>query len=243
MNETLREIVYGHKGRLVHKFDHYIDIYEQYFSRYRNQAITILELGISHGGSLQIWKKYFGPQAKIYAIDINPDCKKLEEQQVNIYIGSQEDKKFLSEVIKEIPPPDIVIDDGGHTMIQQITTFDSIYDSVKENGIYLCEDTCTSYWYEYEGGLRRKGTFVEFSKNLIDYLYAWHIKSKKVRVNEFTRSTKAIHFYDSMVIFEKGEKKAPMHIQIGEKAIIHDEDPMASKRTFFHRVIKKIRGF
>jgi len=76
-SSTIREIFYDHTGNLIHKWDHYFDIYEKYFSKYRGQEINILEIGISHGGSLQLWKKYFGDKVHIYAVDINPECKKF----------------------------------------------------------------------------------------------------------------------------------------------------------------------
>src|ERR1019366_4166422 len=112
----------------------------------------------------------------------------------------------------------------------------------KENGIYLCEDTHTSYWYEYGGGLKRKGTFIEYSKELIDRLYTWHFKSNRLKVNDFTLNTNAIHFYDSMIFFEKKQRQRPLNVQIGEKTIEHNEDPMSHKRTLVHQIIKKLRN-
>ncbi|MDE3214022.1 MAG: class I SAM-dependent methyltransferase, partial [Bacteroidota bacterium] len=135
------------------------------------------------------------------------------------------------------------IDDGGHTMRQQLITFEILYPFLKDDGIYLCEDTHTSYWYEYGGALRRKGTFVEFSKKLVDSLYAWHFKSRRVPVDDFTRSTNAIHFYDSMVFFEKKKRMQPQTRQIGTPSVNHNVDPLASKRSLYHQVIKKIRSF
>jgi cephalosporin hydroxylase len=96
--------------------------------------LNILEIGISHGGSLQLWKKYFGDKVNIYAIDINPQCKKLEEERVQIFIGSQSDPRFLQEVLKELPEMDIIQDDGGHVMDQQIISFENLYLHVKEGG-------------------------------------------------------------------------------------------------------------
>lgn len=240
MAEKLREIFDQHTGRLIHKLSNYFDVYERYFSKYRDKELVLLEIGISHGGSLQMWRKYFGPKAKIYAIDINPECKKLEEEGIEIFIGSQEDPVFLEKVIKTIPTPDIIIDDGGHTMKQQIVSFEVLYRYVKENGIYLCEDTCTSYWYEYDGGLGRKGTFINFAKKLVDKLYAWHYR-KPEEIEYFTRHTHAIHFYDSMVVFEKMIHEQPQQLQQGEKAIAHNEDPQAGKRTLWHKIQKKIQ--
>src|SRR5690606_4997259 len=115
-------------GRLVHKLSHYFEIYERYFDKYRDKEVVILEIGISHGGSLQIWREYFGAKARIFAVDINPECKTLEEDNVSIFIGSQEDKGFLSDLMRKMPRPDIIIDDGGHTMRQQITAFEVLYD-------------------------------------------------------------------------------------------------------------------
>lgn len=242
MQRNLREIFENHTGRVVHKYDHYLEIYERYFSKYIDKEVVILEIGISHGGSLQIWKKYFGPKVRIYAIDINPECKKLEDENVKIFIGSQEDPEFLKQIVNQVPQPDIIIDDGGHTMKQQIVSFEILYPFLKNSGIYLCEDTCTSYWYEYDGGLKRKGTFIEYSKKLIDALYAGHINSKKFPVNDFTYQTSSIHFYDSIVIFEKISRQPAQHVMKGTDKIPHDEDPMASKRTLLHQIIKKLRS-
>src|SRR5688572_22252657 len=141
---NLRALFYNHEGKQIHKWDHYFDIYEKYFSKYIGQKINILEIGISHGGSLQLWKKYFGDKVHVYAIDINPQCKKLEEENITIFIGSQSDKQFLSEVRQQLPELDIILDDGGHTMIQQKVSFECLFLNVKEGGVYIIEDTHTS---------------------------------------------------------------------------------------------------
>jgi len=121
-------------GRLIHKYHHYFDIYERYFQKYRNKKVVILEIGIFQGGSLQMWKNYFGNKAEIYGIDINPKCKAFEEKNIKIFIGSQSDREFLREVKRQIPKVDILIDDGGHFMKQQIITLEEMYDHVKEDG-------------------------------------------------------------------------------------------------------------
>ena len=95
------------EGRLIHKWAHYFEIYDRHFARFRGREITILEIGVSHGGSLQMWKSYFGDKAQIYGVDINPQCKELEENNIKIFVGSQSDRRFLGEVRKAIPPVDI----------------------------------------------------------------------------------------------------------------------------------------
>src|SRR5450631_571956 len=96
-------------GRLIHKYRHYFEIYDRHFSRFRGTDVHVVEFGVSHGGSLQMWKRYFGPQAHIFGIDINPQCKKLEEEQIQIFIGDQDDRRFLQSLAEKIPRMDILI--------------------------------------------------------------------------------------------------------------------------------------
>lgn len=97
------ELFFNNKGNLIHKWHHYFEVYERHFNKYKGKDITFLEIGIYHGGSLQFWKSYFGPNSKIYAVDINPECKKLEQDNVKVFIGSQEDPTFWANVKNEFP--------------------------------------------------------------------------------------------------------------------------------------------
>lgn len=216
-NNPLADYFKKSQHNLLHKWHHYFDIYHEHFAKFRKKKVVILEFGVSHGGSLQMWKKYFGKHARIIGVDINPECKQLEEKQVEVYIGSQEDPKFLRSLMKKIGKVDIIIDDGGHTMKQQITTFEETYRFVKEGGIYLAEDLHTSYWSEFGGGLRKQGTFIEYVKMLIDQLHAWHSRDEEsLKVDDFTKTTPSIHFYDSIVVFVKSRVEEPGHQQIGK---------------------------
>ncbi len=188
---------------------HYFDIYDRHFSRFRGQKIIILEIGVFQGGSLQMWKDYFGEKAIIYGVDIDPRCKQFEEDNIHIFIGSQSDRNFLRDICKTIPPIDILIDDGGHTMKQQIVSFEELFSHVKDNGVYLCEDIHTSYWRRYGGGYKRKGTFVEYSKNFIDALNAYHSAEKRHKVTDFTKTVGSVHFYDSIIVIEKQIRDKP----------------------------------
>ena len=162
-----------------------------------------------------MWKEYFGGKAKIFGIDINPKCKELEEENIKIFIGSQSDRKFLRKVKKSIPKIDILIDDGGHTMKQQIVSYEELFSHIKDDGTYLCEDLHTSYWLKWGGGHKRTGTFIEYSKNFIDYLNAFHSEQKNLKVNSFTKSVDSIHYYDSIIVIEKRKVKEPFHEKTG----------------------------
>lgn len=196
---------------MVHKWVHYFDVYHTHFKRFRNTECIVLEIGVSMGGSLQMWKDYFGDKAKIYGLDINPNCKAFEEENIGIFIGSQSDREFLSELKTRIPKIDILIDDGGHRMAQQIISFEELFDHISDDGVYLCEDTHTSYWDEYGGGFRKPESFIEFSKTLIDKLNAWHIRDNILPVSEFTRNVGSLHYYDSIFVLEKKTRVGPWH--------------------------------
>lgn len=208
----LRELFESNDGNLIDKWDHYIDIYERYFERYIGKELVILEIGIFQGGSLGIWKKYFGDKVRIIGIDVNEDCLRFKEDGIDIFIGSQEDPAFLKELKSKIPMIDILIDDGGHTMKQQITTFQELFSHVKNDGLYICEDTHTSYWMAYGGSLRHPNSFIERSKDLIDSLSKWHYGIPDI----YSKSILGIHFYNSLVIFEKGTISEPKARQIGQ---------------------------
>jgi FkbM family methyltransferase len=215
----------NNKRNAIHKWIHYFDIYDFWFKKYRNRPIVILEIGIYQGGSLNMWRDYFGEEAKIFAIDINPLCKQFETVNTKIFIGSQEDKEFLKYVKSQVPKFDILIDDGGHTMNQQIVSFEELYEHIKDDGIYLCEDLHTSYWKEYGGGYKNSNSFIEYSKNFIDSINAWHSRDISLKVNEFTNSTYSLHYYDSILVIQKGLITKPFAEIKGEIIISLDNFP------------------
>lgn len=216
----LEHFFFEGEHKILDKWFHYFEAYDRFFSKYRGKDVTILEIGVFKGGSLQMWKHYFDAanhKVKVYGIDINPDCKALEEENIEIFIGSQEDREFLRSVKEQIGKIDILIDDGGHTMNQQITTFEELFDLVSDDGIYLCEDLHTSYMEAY-GGEYKGDTFIEYSKNLIDYLHAQYSESKEFLPNKYSEQIKAVTYYDSMIFIEKKKDTTKsISIQIGNK--------------------------
>jgi SAM-dependent methyltransferase len=193
----------NHEHRMIHKWMHYFEIYERHFHQFRGKDMSLVEFGVLHGGSLQMWKHYFGAQAKITGVDINPRCAQLAEERIDIMLGNQEDRESLRNLCRSKPKFDIIIDDGGHTMLQQKTTFEEMWGHLKDGGIYLCEDVLTSYWPAFGGGYRQPGNFIEYTKNMIDQLHAWHSPDPALQVNDFTRSAFSVHYYDSIVVIEK----------------------------------------
>ena len=230
-------------GRLIHKCMHYFEIYDRHFARFRGQPVNVLEFGVSQGGSLRMWKHYFGESARLFGVDINPNCKQFEEPGVRIFIGDQADRGFLRRLAQELPQIDILIDDGGHTMRQQIATFEELFPKIAAHGVYLCEDLHTSYWHRWGGGYRRRGSFIEYSKRWIDDLNAWHSREpRRFKVSDFTRSAHSLHYYDSVLVVEKRPMQPPIDQRIG-KALFPDYIPPPSGLVErLQRRIKKARG-
>lgn len=217
IDNPLEKYFRSNKKRLINKWMHYFDIYHRHFERFRGKPITVVEFGVSQGGSLQMWRSYFGRKARIYGVDIDPRCADLGGRRTKIFIGDQADREFLRSIAAEVGPIDVLIDDGGHRMRQQIATFEELYPHVKEDGVFLVEDMHTSYWKGFGGGYRRQGTFMEYAKGLTDQLNAWHSREDGFEVDDFTRTTKSMHFYDSIVVFEKGAVEKPHAEKTGRR--------------------------
>lgn len=208
----LHKYFLNNSGKLLHKWMHYFDIYERHLGRFRNTAPVMIEIGVSGGGSLAMWKDYLGLEAKIVGIDIDPACKAHESENIEVFIGSQDDQALIGQVLEKYPRPDVVLDDGSHMMPHMIRSFELLYDHVAPRGVYIVEDTHTCYWPEYEGGLKQLGSFMEFAKDRLDDINAAHSRNA-LPVSSFTRTTDAICCYDSMVVFERrpqGARLAPI---------------------------------
>lgn len=105
----------------------------------------ILEIGVHQGGSLRLLQSYF-PSANIYGLDLGYlEEYKQDGDNFNVLIGNQEDRDDLLNIINNIGDDlDLIIDDGGHTMRQQQTSFGFLFRHLKNGGVYILEDLCTS---------------------------------------------------------------------------------------------------
>jgi hypothetical protein len=182
------------------KHSSYFNVYDHLFTSYKNKKIIFVEIGVFDGGSLFMWRDFFGPKARIIGIDINPNVKIFEKYGFEILIGNQEDKEFWKEFKNKIGKIDILLDDGGHTYKQQIVTVESVIDNIKDGGIIVVEDTHTSYLKGYGSS---KFTFINYVKNLIDRINnRFHQLNKKFLENKFW----SIEIFESFVVFRINKK-------------------------------------
>jgi len=127
------------------KWSNYFEVYENVLSKFVGKKITLVEVGIGNGGSLFMWKKFLGKKAKIIGIELNPEAKKFEKYGFKIFAGDQSDPLFWRKFYKKNGKVDILIDDGGHTNLQQITTLMESIENINKDGAILIEDTHTSF--------------------------------------------------------------------------------------------------
>lgn len=210
------------RSRRLNKWHHYFNIYERHLSRFRGTECVLLEFGVFDGGSLVMWSEYLGPQARIIGVDIDPGTKRFDGIRPNVTVltGDQSDQSVLEGLARR-GPFDVVIDDGGHTARQQINTFNGIYASVADDGVYICEDTHTSYWQQFQDA-GPGVTMIEHAKRLIDEMHAIYksrhgnyfktplnLRDGELMASRFAASTFSIQFYDSIIVFEKRPRAEP----------------------------------
>lgn len=124
-------------------FHNYSRQYEHLFKEWRNKEITFLEIGVFQGESIKAWRECFSNAIKLVGIDINPECKKYEDIENNIYIeiGDATDSNFLNYLIHKHGTFDIILDDGSHKNSHVIQTFEYLFPVLNDKGLYVVEDT------------------------------------------------------------------------------------------------------
>lgn len=196
--------------RILLKMDHYLDVYDTTMAPWMGKSVSFLEIGVYKGGSLRMWRDFFAPNAKLTFLDIDPECRKLAIPGIEIRIGDQADPDFLQSVAAERGPFDIVVDDGGHKMNQQLTSFRSLWPKLKDGGLYIVEDVHTSYWPGFGGGLHAPSSFIEFTKSLVDLMHSWYTEDDEgFPLHPMASELGSITFHDSMVIISKRLKPEP----------------------------------
>ena len=183
---------------------------KKFFSRFVDKEITFVEVGVLGGGSLFMWREYFGKNARIIGIDNNPKAKIWEKHGFEIYIGDQSDPNFWDNFKKKIGPVDILLDDGGHTDIQQATTLYCFANNIKDNGVLVIEDTHTSYMQDFQNP--SKYSFINLTYTIVDSL---NYRSGTLKENNLILKLpiSEVRYFESFVVFEINRN----HINISQQ--------------------------
>ena len=196
----LSDVFYAHDGRPINKWTHYLHRYDQHFDRFRGSAVRMLEIGVFEGGSLELWRKYLGPDARIFGIDIDPACAGKVDDPNQVRIGSQDDPAFLESVVKEMGGVDLVLDDGSHRGHHIMTSFRTLFPLLSDGGLYVIEDMHDDF-AEFPG--TRRNQSLAFLKSLIDDMHSHYSGLAPLESSDVG----GIHLFDSIVFIEKQTSK------------------------------------
>ena len=197
------------------KWDNYFNIYSNILKKFVIKKIIFVEVGVGNGGSLFMWKKFFGKKARIIGIELNPEAKKLEKSGFEIFIGDQANPNFWKNFYKQVGKIDILLDDGGHKNIQQITTFMESIRYINNGGKIIVEDTHTSFMKKKGFKNPSKYSFINFCFHLIENMHRRNPMLEK-NLNYYSKKIKQINFHDSIVEIDITENKSLKYSQLLE---------------------------
>jgi hypothetical protein len=168
------------EGPGIWKWRHYFDIYDRHFAKFIAREVHIVEIGIYSGGSLGMWRHYFGDGARIYGVDIEEACRAYEA-----------DPRFWRRFLSEVPRIDIVVDDGGHQAYQQIATLKALLPPMAPGGVFLCEDVHHAHhdFHAFVDGFTRP------LSNVPGFL--------RTAPNTLQQHVSSVHRYPLVVVIEK----------------------------------------
>lgn len=172
-------------------------IYESFLAPIRHAPVVMLELGVKHGASVRMWEEYF-TSGRIYGVDINNGASRHSSDRIKVFEGGQADPATLQAVLSEAPRLNVVVDDGSHRYRDQYESLTQLWPHVVPGGVYIVEDTHTSYLAQYGMGFRQRPSTIELCKDLVDDIYQGLHKQTRT-----LPGVAAVHFFRDTVVIEK----------------------------------------
>lgn len=231
--QTLGQQYAEHSGKVSDKWAIYLVEYERIFGEYRDKPVTLLEIGVQNGGSLEIWSRFFTNAQKLVGCDINPDCARLvyEDPRIAVVVGDANSDAVQLIVLQYAPVFDVMLDDGSHRSSDIVKSFARYFPYLADGGVFVAEDLHCSYWAEYEGGLFDPFSSITFFKRLADIVNYEHWGIAKSRTDilrgfflkydfdideEVLTHIHSIEFINSMCVIRK---EAPQNNSLGSRFI------------------------
>ena len=236
--KTLSELYEHHAGKVSDKWELYLREYNSLFSPYRKRSISLLEIGIQNGGSLEIWSQFFLKAKQLVGCDINRDCSALtfSDPRISVVIGDACAEKTKNEITKKSRSFDLIIDDGSHRSSDIVQTFLMYFPLLRKGGVFVIEDLHCGYWQDYEGGLFKPDSAISFFKTLTDLVNREHWGISKTRTNlissfekKFNRAIDekslseihSIEFINSLCVVRK---ESQVNNELGKRVVVGKQD-------------------
>jgi hypothetical protein len=177
---SLRTLYLEHQGKVSDKWSLYLDVYERVLASWQDRPVTLVEVGIQNGGSLEIWPKYFVNGTAFIGCDVDPKCASLayDDARVSVIVAGINSEAASQKILTRAQSWDIFIDDGSHTSSDIIKTFCNYFRFLKLGGLYIVEDLHCSYWPRYGGGIVCASSSMNFFKLICDMLNHEHWKNE-----------------------------------------------------------------
>lgn len=229
----LSSLFYANQGNISDKWEQYLAVYEAELKPWHGKSVSLLEIGVQNGGSMQVWAGYFGPGSQLVGIDIDDriaDLAHAPNVELRVADGTKPDQLYAAIGARTF---DIIIDDGSHFSSDIANSFRLLFSRLNPGGRYFVEDLHCSYWDRFGGGLRRPESAIEFLKNLVDVLHVDHLEptahldldvSDELML-ELRMGLGKVTFYDSVAVIERlpFTKLAPFRrVLAGEQGALVD---------------------
>lgn len=173
---TLRDLYGSHRGRISQKWEGYLEAYESILADRRGDALSLLEIGVQNGGSLEVWARYLERAETLIGCDVDPACGELtfEDGRISVVVGDVGDARTVDRIAQIAPALDIIIDDGSHRSPDIIAAFVRLFPLVRDGGVYIVEDLHCSYLEGFGGGLFAQRSALSFLRRLTDVVNRAH---------------------------------------------------------------------
>jgi len=214
---------YTTEQKAIAKPPQYLMRYEEHLNGLFDEKLSILELGVFKGNSLELFSQMF-PNSHIFGVDINKCEKTFSNNRVMVYQGSQDDPSIHRRIMTEnnITRFDIIVDDCSHIGSLTFDSFCLLFPILADGGYYVIEDWGTGYWPKWPGGSKFKlqnhlkctrETFKShkhgipgFIKQLVDEVGMGDIGGSRGLKSGVSSKIKALHVYSGIVFMQKTSK-------------------------------------
>jgi len=234
---SIRELHTSKQGKVSDKWDSYLDFYDESLASIRGNQVSILEIGVQNGGSLETWAQYFSEGKHFVGCDIDSNCGKLQydDPRIKIVIGDVNTQDSYRQITTVSPDFDLIIDDGSHQSIDILNTFINYFPLIKPGGMFIIEDAHCLYMQNFGGGILNEYSAQYFFKKLTDVVsYQWWESDLNLQTyfqgffitNDVPSFIKdgwidSILFKNSIVCIKKS--KPPGHDKLGNRIVAGSE--------------------
>ena len=204
------EITKSHHGPASRKWTHYPFVYERVLSPLlaAEQPLTLLEIGVQNGGSLEIWKKFLPTGSQVHGLDVDANCAKLRlSPGIHFHLGSATDTAFVNQRFVE-SSFDIIVDNARPDGAGTVSAFLDLFKKLRPGGVYIVEGLRAGMQAPTDGS-----NAFGFFKNLIDSLNTDNLPKSETQaarephfLSMYREDVASVTFFDAVCAISKYQR-------------------------------------